>query len=73
MKSKAVVWDQKTLNEYLINPKKYIPGVCAMCLCVRSAACLQLSPLISAPQTKMVFAGLKKDKDRDDIIAFLSK
>lgn len=25
-KSKAVVWGEETLYEYLLNPKKYIPG-----------------------------------------------
>ncbi|CAO3692754.1 hypothetical protein G6F70_006602 [Rhizopus microsporus] len=23
---KGVVWDEQTLNDYLVNPKKYIPG-----------------------------------------------
>jgi cytochrome c len=45
--SKGITWGQDTLDEYLINPKKYIPG------------------------TKMVFAGLKKKKDRADLIAYL--
>ena len=46
--NKGITWGQDTLDEYLINPKKYIPG------------------------TKMVFAGLKKKKDRDDLIAYLN-
>eukprot|EP00897_Mesotaenium_endlicherianum_P002381 jgi/Mesen1/2170/ME000152S01250 len=25
-KSKAVIWSEETLYEYLLNPKKYIPG-----------------------------------------------
>jgi len=45
--SKGITWGQETLDEYLINPKKYIPG------------------------TKMVFAGLKKKKDRADLIAYI--
>lgn len=27
-KEKAVVWTEETLYEYLLNPKKYIPGQC---------------------------------------------
>lgn len=46
-KDKNIVWSEETLYEYLLNPKKYIPG------------------------TKMVFAGLKKEQDRADIIAYL--
>jgi len=46
-KEKAVMWGEDTLYDYLLNPKKYIPG------------------------TKMVFAGLKKPKDRADLIAYL--
>lgn len=48
-KDKGIVWNEDTLYEYLLNPKKYIPG------------------------TKMVFAGLKKEQDRADIIAFLKQ
>ncbi|XP_043267857.1 cytochrome c-1-like [Venturia canescens] len=47
MKKKGVVWDEKTLDEYLEIPKKMVPG------------------------TKMVFPGLKKQEERNDIIAFL--
>merc|ERR1711872_964170 len=46
-KDKGIEWGEDTLFEYLLNPKKYIPG------------------------TKMVFAGLKKEGDRRDLIAYL--
>mmetsp|Transcript_142591 Transcript_142591/g.201733 ORF Transcript_142591/g.201733 Transcript_142591/m.201733 type:complete len:104 (-) Transcript_142591:51-362(-) len=46
---KGITWGEDTLMEYLINPKKYIPG------------------------TKMVFAGLKKEKDRKDLVAYLKE
>jgi cytochrome c len=44
---KGITWDENTLFEYLLDPKKYIPG------------------------TKMVFAGLKKEDERKDLIAYL--
>merc|ERR1712142_572392 len=44
---KGVTWGDGTLDIYLTNPKKYIPG------------------------TKMVFAGIKKEKERKDLIAYL--
>ena len=45
--SKGITWQEDTLFEYLLNPKKYIPG------------------------TKMVFAGIKKEDERNDLIAYL--
>ncbi|PVV02292.1 hypothetical protein BB560_003258 [Smittium megazygosporum] len=46
-KDSGLVWDDATLDEYLIKPAAKIPG------------------------TKMVFAGLKKAKERADLIAYL--
>lgn len=45
--NKGITWGEDTLFEYLLNPKKYIPG------------------------TKMVFAGIKKEDERNDLIAYL--
>ena len=45
--AKGVVWDEKTLDTYLDNPKAMVPG------------------------TKMTFAGLHKEQDRQDVIAYL--
>ncbi|POW13929.1 hypothetical protein PSTT_03356 [Puccinia striiformis] len=46
---KGITWSEETLMEYLIDPKKYIPG------------------------TKMAFAGLKKEKERANIVAYLKE
>ena len=46
---KGIVWNDETLDIYLENPKKCIPG------------------------TKMVYAGLKKKKDRSDLIAYIKE
>jgi cytochrome c2 len=43
----GITWDETTLFEYLLNPKKYIPG------------------------TKMVFAGIKKESERNGQCSFL--
>eukprot|EP00386_Alphamonas_edax_P016322 GDKI01049834.1.p2 GENE.GDKI01049834.1~~GDKI01049834.1.p2 ORF type:complete len:116 (+),score=36.30 GDKI01049834.1:91-438(+) len=46
-KKSGIIWSEKHLWEYLVNPKAYIPG------------------------TKMVFAGMKKEQERADLIAYL--
>lgn len=45
----GLAWDEKTMSEYLVKPRKFIKG------------------------TKMTFAGLKKQKDRDNLMAFLKE
>jgi cytochrome c len=47
--SKGITWGEDTLFEYLLAPKKYIPG------------------------TKMVFAGIKGEDERKDLIAYLKQ
>ena len=47
--AKGVTWGEDTLFEYLLAPKKFIPG------------------------TKMVFAGIKDEKERKDLIAYLKE
>ena len=46
---KGIVWGDDTLMEYLINPKRYIPG------------------------TKMAFAGIRRENDRADLVAYLKE
>lgn len=48
-KDSGIIWSDKHLWEYLVNPKAYIPG------------------------TKMVFAGIKKESERADLIAYLKE
>ncbi len=45
----GIVWNEETLDKYLENPRKFIPG------------------------NKMGFAGLRKEDEREDAIAYLKK
>lgn len=49
MKGSGIVWDKKTLDTYITNPKKFVPG------------------------NKMVFPGLKKESQREDVIAYIAQ
>lgn len=49
MTKSAIVWDDKTLGDYLKDPKGRVPG------------------------TKMVYAGLKRQEQLDDLIVYLRK
>ena len=49
MKGSDVIWDEATLDQFLIKPKKIFP------------------------KTRMSFAGLKKEKQRRDLIAYLKE
>jgi len=43
---KGITWGQDTLDEYLINPKKYIPGLNNITSCIPIASfCLEISHL----------------------------
>jgi cytochrome c len=49
MKGAAIVWDETTIEEYIKNPKSYIP------------------------KNKMAFKGVRKDKQRRNLIAYLKE
>lgn len=49
MQTSGIVWDDKTLVEYLKDPKARVPG------------------------TKMVYVGLKREAQQEDLLAFLKK
>jgi cytochrome c len=69
-KNSGIIWGDDTLFEYLENPKKYIK-VRRRC---KTFLALSLNSQLSNcfyQGTKMVFAGLKKESDRKDLIAYL--
>ena len=49
MKAAAIVWDESTINDYIKDPKGYIP------------------------KNKMAFRGVKKNKQRANLIAYLKE
>ncbi|KAJ0085929.1 hypothetical protein Patl1_07687 [Pistacia atlantica] len=63
-KNMAVNWEEKTLYDYLLNPKE----VCHVEFPDTFETFMQY-----IPGTKMVFPGLKKPQDRADLIAYLKQ
>ena len=49
MQEAGITWDETTIDEYLADPKGYVP------------------------KNKMAFPGLKKEKDRANVIAYLKE
>jgi cytochrome c len=49
MKESGIVWDEKTIQEYIADPKKMVPG------------------------NRMVLAPIKKEDQREDVIAFIKE
>lgn len=54
---KGLVWNAKTLSAFIATPKKYLGSVIGK----------------KKAKIKMSFRGLKKSKDRDDLLAYLMK
>ena len=75
--SKGITWGEDTLFDYLENPKKYIPGTKMVSPTLFSSPSPQTTSLLTSPSFRFphsyqqVFAGLKKDSERKDLIAYL--
>ncbi len=55
--AKGLVWNADTFSGYIAEPKKYIGKLLGK----------------TTAKTKMAFSGLKKSKERDDLIAYLTQ
>ena len=63
--NKGITWNEQTLFEYLENPKKVCTYSATSCMTTL------MERLQYIPGTKMAFAGLKKDKDRNDLVTWM--
>jgi len=55
--AKGLVWSEETFANYIADPKPFIGNIIGE----------------KKATTKMVFPGLKKQKDRDDLVAYLKE
>ena len=65
-KEKAVTWGEDTLYDYLLNPKKYIPGARALFICSRpfiiwfkNRNCLPISNAVRKGEAQRLVEGLQ--------------
>lgn len=71
-KGSGITWTEDILSAYLVDPAKYMKGTKVSApgaRCARVKALNHSTHLPPLPQ--MVFAGIKKEGERNDLIAYL--